>query len=101
MPNGMEPRSLVARHAIADVFEARRHSDASVSSSFDCASANLSRSIQELFEILRIPSVSALPEHSLDVRAAAEASAAALRNVGMERVHLAECDGGNPVVRGD
>jgi acetylornithine deacetylase/succinyl-diaminopimelate desuccinylase-like protein len=72
-----------------------------VSSSFDCASANLPRWIQELFEILRIPSVTALPEHSLDVRAAAEATASALRQIGMEHVHLAECQGGNPVVRGD
>jgi acetylornithine deacetylase/succinyl-diaminopimelate desuccinylase-like protein len=75
--------------------------EVSVSSSFDYASANLSKSVSELLEILRIPSVSALPEHSLDVRAAAEATAAALGKIGMEHVHLAESDGGNPVVRGD
>ncbi len=53
-------------------------------------------------ELLRIPSISALPEHASDVRAGAEATAQALRSVGMEDVHLAEpADGGSPVVRGD
>ncbi len=53
-------------------------------------------------ELLRIPSISALPDHAPDVRAAAEATAEALRKVGMENVHLAEPGGGgSPVVRGD
>ncbi|MDP9325210.1 MAG: dipeptidase [Candidatus Dormibacteraeota bacterium] len=53
-------------------------------------------------ELLRIPSISALPDHAGDVRAAAEATAGALRKVGMENVHLAEpSGGGSPVVRGD
>jgi acetylornithine deacetylase/succinyl-diaminopimelate desuccinylase-like protein len=72
-----------------------------VTSAFEHASANLQRSLDELFDLLRIPSISALPQHSTDVRAAAEASAQALRNAGMEGVHLAEYEGGNPVVRGD
>jgi len=72
-----------------------------MSTSFDYASANLSRSVNELFEILRIPSISASPEHSVDVRAAAEATAAALRKIGMEHIHLAESKGGHPLVRGD
>ena len=33
---------------------------------------NKNRFINELFELLRIPSVSAKPEHDLDVRSAAE-----------------------------
>jgi acetylornithine deacetylase/succinyl-diaminopimelate desuccinylase-like protein len=71
-------------------------------SAFEHASANLDRSVEELFELLRIPSVSALPAaHGADVRRAAEATAAALRKAGMEKVHLAEYEGGNPVVRGD
>ena len=70
-------------------------------SAFEYVDANLDRSVQELVELLRIPSVSALPAHQGDVRAAAEATAGALRDVGMENVHLAEYDGGNPVVRGD
>jgi acetylornithine deacetylase/succinyl-diaminopimelate desuccinylase-like protein len=72
-----------------------------VSTAFEHVTANLSTSVSELVELLRIPSVSALPQHAEDVRAAAEASATALRNAGMENVHLAEYEGGNPVVRGD
>ncbi|HEY8739661.1 MAG TPA: dipeptidase [Candidatus Dormibacteraeota bacterium] len=72
-----------------------------MSTSFEHASANLSTSMEELFELLRIPSISALPQHAGDIRVAAEASAEALRRAGMESVHLAEPDTGNPVVRGD
>lgn len=72
-----------------------------MTSAFEHASTNLQRSIDELFELLRIPSISALPQNANDVRAAAEASAQALRKVGMENVHLAESESGNPVVRGD
>ncbi|MGI8610193.1 MAG: dipeptidase [Candidatus Dormibacteria bacterium] len=72
-----------------------------MSSAFDHVSADLPASLEQLFELLRIPSVSALPEHAGDVRAAAEASAAALRQVGMENVRLEEYEKGNPVVRGD
>ena len=70
-------------------------------SAFEHVDANLDGYVQELFELLRIPSVSALPEHTADVREAAEATAGALRQAGMENVHLAEHQGGNPVVRGD
>ncbi|HEV1997431.1 MAG TPA: M20/M25/M40 family metallo-hydrolase [Candidatus Dormibacteraeota bacterium] len=72
-----------------------------MSSAFEHVSTDLPASIDELFELLRIPSVSALPEHAADVREAAEASAGALRAVGMENVHLHEYENGNPVVRGD
>lgn len=72
-----------------------------MTSAFEHASNHLQQSIDELNQLLRIPSVSALPVHASDVRAAAEASAQALRNAGMESVHLAEREGGNPVVRGD
>ncbi|MGB2939823.1 MAG: dipeptidase [Candidatus Dormiibacterota bacterium] len=58
--------------------------------------------MEELFELLRIPSISALPDHADDVRDAAAATAGALRKVGMENVHLAHASaGGSPVVRGD
>ena len=49
---------------------------------------------------LRIPSISALPEHAPDVRAAAEWLADALRVAGVEHVEVAET-GGHPVVYGD
>ena len=72
-----------------------------MSSAFEHVSANLPESIEQLSQLLRIPSISALPQHAGDVREAAEASAQALREVGMENVRLAEYAGGNPVVRGD
>ncbi|MGK2850768.1 MAG: dipeptidase [Candidatus Limnocylindrales bacterium] len=49
---------------------------------------------------LRIPSISALPEHAPDVRAAAEWLAEALTTAGVEHVEVAET-GGHPVVYGD
>jgi acetylornithine deacetylase/succinyl-diaminopimelate desuccinylase-like protein len=58
------------------------------------------RHLAELFELLRIPSVSSLPEHRGDVRAAAEWVAEALRAVGVPTVEIMETDG-NPVVYGE
>ncbi len=49
---------------------------------------------------LRIPSISALPEHAPDVRRAAEWLAAALTEAGVEHVAVEET-GGHPVVYGD
>jgi acetylornithine deacetylase/succinyl-diaminopimelate desuccinylase-like protein len=49
---------------------------------------------------LRIPSISALPEHAPDCRATAEWIAADLRASGVEHVEVAET-GGHPVVYGD
>jgi acetylornithine deacetylase/succinyl-diaminopimelate desuccinylase-like protein len=49
---------------------------------------------------LRIPSISALPEHAPDVRRAAEWLANALEAAGVEHVEVAET-GGHPVVYGD
>jgi len=72
-----------------------------MTTAFEHVDANLDGYVAELFELLRIPSVSALPAHAGDVRAAAEVTAGALREIGMENVHLAEFAGGNPVVRGD
>lgn len=53
-----------------------------------------------LLEFLRIPSISSLPEHSADVRAAGEWVAAQLRSAGMEHVEVMET-GGHPVVYAD
>src|SRR5688572_17594923 len=49
---------------------------------------------------LRIPSISALPEHAPDVRRAAAWLASALGAAGVEHVEVAET-GGHPVVYGD
>ena len=58
------------------------------------------RQLQELLEWLRIPSISALPEHKADVRRAGEWAAAALGRAGLEHVQLIESDI-HPLVYGD
>ena len=50
--------------------------------------ANKARYLEELKELLRIPSVSTLPEHNGDVQKAAEFVANALRTAGMENVEV-------------
>jgi acetylornithine deacetylase/succinyl-diaminopimelate desuccinylase-like protein len=66
----------------------------------DYINVNRDRYVEELKHYLAIPSISALPQHSGDVRRAAEWTADALRQVGMENVRLIDTPG-NPVVCGD
>src|ERR1700730_12204236 len=54
------------------------------------AQENKGRFVEELKALLRIPSISTLPEHAKDVRRAAEFVAAELKRIGMENVHLIE-----------
>ena len=54
----------------------------------------------ELKDLLRIPSISTLPEHKDDCRKAAEFVAAELKRIGMEHVRLIETEG-HPLVYGD
>jgi acetylornithine deacetylase/succinyl-diaminopimelate desuccinylase-like protein len=51
-------------------------------------------------DLLRIPSISALPEHAPDIRRAAEWVAGELRRIGMEHVDVSET-GGAPIVYAD
>jgi acetylornithine deacetylase/succinyl-diaminopimelate desuccinylase-like protein len=51
-------------------------------------------------ELVRIPSISAIPEHAADCRRAAEWIAADLERIGMEHVEVSET-GGHPVVYAD
>ncbi|MDQ6679006.1 MAG: M20/M25/M40 family metallo-hydrolase, partial [Acidobacteriota bacterium] len=51
---------------------------------------NQPRYLEELKEFLRIPSISTLPDHAGDVKRAAEFTAAALRQAGMENVEVIE-----------
>ena len=51
-------------------------------------------------ELLRIPSIGALPEHAADCRATAEWIAADMRRIGVENVAVEDTTG-NPVVYGD
>jgi acetylornithine deacetylase/succinyl-diaminopimelate desuccinylase-like protein len=61
---------------------------------------NRDRYVEELKEYLAIPSISALPQHAPDVRRAAEWTADAIRNAGLQNVRLIDTPG-NPVVYGD
>lgn len=62
--------------------------------------AQRERLLVELFELIRIPSISTLPEHSGDVRRAAEYTAQRLREAGMENVEVIETEG-HPLVYAD
>jgi acetylornithine deacetylase/succinyl-diaminopimelate desuccinylase-like protein len=66
------------------------------------ARGNQQRFVDELKALLRIPSISTLPEHAGDVRRAAEFIASELRRIGLENVSLVEtATGGHPLVYGD
>ena len=62
--------------------------------------ANKDRFLSELFELLRIPSVSADSRHKDDVRKAAEYVAQKLKEAGAEKVELMETKG-HPIVFGE
>ena len=65
------------------------------------AKANESRNLQQLFDLLRIPSVSAQPDkHQKDVERCAQFVADSLRDAGMENVKLVPTPG-NPIVYAD
>ena len=66
----------------------------------DYLNANQQRYEVELLEFLAIPSVSALPEHSGDVRRAGEWVAQRLAAAGMQNIETMET-GGHPVVYAD
>jgi len=70
------------------------------SSAVAYAKENRDRFLDELKALLRIPSVSTLPEHKDDCRRAAETLAAELRRIGMEHVRLIETEG-HPLVYAD
>lgn len=59
-----------------------------------------SRSRDELMELLRIPSISSLPDHASDVQKAAQWTANRLEAAGIEHVEILPT-GGHPVVYGD
>jgi acetylornithine deacetylase/succinyl-diaminopimelate desuccinylase-like protein len=70
------------------------------SSAVDYARRNYPRFLDELKALLRIPSVSTLPEHAGDCHFAAEVLAADLSKIGMENVRLIETRG-HPLVYAD
>lgn len=64
------------------------------------ARENQPRFLNELKDFIRIPSVSTLPEHTSDVRRAAEFVAAELKRIGMEHVEVIPTPG-HPLVYAD
>ena len=64
------------------------------------ARENHPRFLNELKDLLRIPSISTLPENKADCRRAAEFLLAELTHIGFEHAHLLETEG-NPLVYAD
>jgi acetylornithine deacetylase/succinyl-diaminopimelate desuccinylase-like protein len=65
------------------------------------AREHAARFLDDLKALLRIPSVSTLPEHKGDVEAAGEWVAADLRRIGMEHVEVIRSADGHPLVYAD
>src|SRR5213082_351865 len=66
----------------------------------DYARQNQQRFLNELKDLLRIPSVSTLEEHKSDVQKAADFVASELRRIGMENVEIIPTEG-HPLVYAD
>lgn len=60
----------------------------------------LTEALEQLKELLRIPSISALPEHKPDIQRAADFVEAALQRAGMTETRQITRGGGNPMVFG-
>jgi acetylornithine deacetylase/succinyl-diaminopimelate desuccinylase-like protein len=70
------------------------------SSAVAFARQNHSRFLEDLKALLRIPSISTLPEHNGDCRKAAETLLAELKRIGLENARLIETEG-HPLVYAD
>jgi len=80
--------------------------ESTAAAAVEFARGNQERFVEELKALLRIPSVSTLPEHAPDVRRAAEFIATELGRIGMENVRLVETitsshPSGHPLVYAD
>jgi len=75
------------------------------SAAVDYARQNKPRFLDELKDLLRIPSISTLPEHNGDTRRAAETLAGEMKRLGLEHVRLIETahggGAGHPLVYGE
>ena len=67
----------------------------------DYANQNRERFLNDLIEVLKIPSISTDAEYNSDVQRAAEWMANHLKRLGMENVEVMPTDGGHPVVYAD
>lgn len=70
------------------------------SAALQFALENQQRFLAELKDLLRIPSISTLPENRKDVHHCAEVLALEMRRIGLENVEIIET-GGHPLVYGD
>ena len=70
------------------------------SKAIEYAHSQKDRFLEELFALLRVPSISTLPEHAGDVRHVAELLVAELKRIGMENVKLIDT-AGHPLVYAD
>jgi acetylornithine deacetylase/succinyl-diaminopimelate desuccinylase-like protein len=70
------------------------------SSAVQYANQNQQRFLGELKDLLRIPSVSTLPQHKDDVQRAAEFVASDMRRIGLENVEIIPTKG-HPLIYGD
>ncbi len=73
---------------------------ASAHTALEYARANQTRFLNELKDLLRIPSISTLPEHAADVRRAAELLRTEMERIGLQQVRLIETTG-HPLVYGE
>jgi acetylornithine deacetylase/succinyl-diaminopimelate desuccinylase-like protein len=71
-----------------------------MSSPVEFARSQQGRFLEELKSLLRIPSISTLPEHAGDVRLAAESLAREMERIGLEHVRVIPT-AGHPLVYGD
>jgi len=75
------------------------------SAAIDFARQNQPRFLEELKALLRIPSISTLPDHNADTRHAAEILAAEMKRIGLKNVRLIETthggQAGHPLVYGE
>ena len=72
-----------------------------MSSAHEYAHAHAARFEQQLNDLLRIPSVSTLPEHAADVQRAAQWLAEDMRRIGLQNVQLPQQSGYLPLVYGE
>lgn len=70
------------------------------STAVEYARRNSSRFLEELKTLLRIPSISTLPEHKSDVARAASWLAQEMKRIGLEHVEVIQTEG-HPLVYGD
>ena len=70
------------------------------SSAVSYANQNQQRFLSELKDLLRIPSISTLPQHKDDVRRAAQFIADELKRIGIENVEIIKT-AGHPLIYGD